>query len=87
MAADIKRRRGYTHLSGRHQVTIPMEIMTARGWQPGQAFRVELRDGDLVLVPDEDLRARRRRVLREMEGEFRGMYPPGYLDELRDQWG
>lgn len=84
---DIKRRRGYTHLSGRHQVTIPMEIVAARGWRPGQAFRVEVRGQDIVLVPDEDLRARRRRVLREMEGEFRGMYPPGYLGELRDQWG
>ena len=35
MATDIKRRRGYTHLSGRHQVTIPVDIVTTQGWRPG----------------------------------------------------
>jgi bifunctional DNA-binding transcriptional regulator/antitoxin component of YhaV-PrlF toxin-antitoxin module len=87
MALSIKRRRGYTHLSGRHQVTIPAEIVVARGWRPGQPFRVEERDGDLVLVPEEDILARRRRVLSEIGDRFRGMYEPGYLDRLRDEWG
>lgn len=87
METAIKRKRGYTHLSGRNQVTLPMEIVTARGFRPGQEFRVEVRGQDIVLVPEEDLAARRRRVLEETKGRFRGLYPPGYLDELRDQWG
>jgi bifunctional DNA-binding transcriptional regulator/antitoxin component of YhaV-PrlF toxin-antitoxin module len=87
MTTAIKRRRGYTHLSGRNQVTIPLEIVTARGWRPGQAFRVELRDGDLVLLPEEDILERRKRVLAETKGRFAGMYEPGYLDKLRDEWG
>ena len=87
MATDIKRRRGYTHLSGRHQVTIPMDIVTARGWRPGQPFRVELRDGYLALLPEEDILERRKRVLAATKGRFAGMYEPGYLDKLRDEWG
>lgn len=87
MATSIKRRRGFTHLSSRNQVTVPMEIVAARGWRPGQPFRVELQDGDLVLIPEEDLAARRRRVLAEIGDRFRGMYEPGYLDKLRDEWG
>ena len=87
MATDIKRRRGYTHLSGRHQVTIPVDIVTTQGWRPGQAFRVELRDGDLVLVPEEDILERRKRVLASIGDRFRGMYEPGSLDRLRDEWG
>lgn len=87
MAADIKRRRGFTHLSGRNQVTIPMAIVTACGWRPGQPFRVELRDGDLVLLPEEDILERRKRVLAQIGDRFRGMYEPGYLDALRDEWG
>lgn len=87
MATEIKRRRGYTHLSGRHQVTIPVHIVTTQGWRPGQSFRVELRDGDLVLIPEEDILERRKRVLAETKGRFAGMYEPGHLDRLRDEWG
>ena len=86
MAAEIKRRRGYTHLSGRHQVTIPVDIVTACGWRPGQPFRVELRDGYLVLLPEENILERRKRVLASIGDRFRGMYEPGYLDRLRDEW-
>ncbi|MFN8623065.1 MAG: AbrB/MazE/SpoVT family DNA-binding domain-containing protein [Chloroflexota bacterium] len=87
MATQIKRRRGWTHLSGRNQVTIPTEIVTAKGWRPGMPFRVEMRGEDLVLVPEEDILERRKRVLASIGDRFRGMYGPGHLDELRDEWG
>jgi bifunctional DNA-binding transcriptional regulator/antitoxin component of YhaV-PrlF toxin-antitoxin module len=87
MALAIKRRHGFTHMSGRNQVTIPVDVVIAQGWKPGQAFRVEMRGPDLVLVPEEDILERRRRVLAETRGRFAGMYEPGYLDRLRDEWG
>lgn len=87
MAVAIKRRRGVTHMSGRNQVTIPVDVVIAQGWKPGQAFRVEMRGHDLVLVPEEDILERRKRVLAAIGDRFRGMYEPGYLDKLRDEWG
>lgn len=74
-------------MSGRNQVTIPVDVVIAQGWKPGQAFRVEMRGSDLVLVPEEDILERRRRVLAETRGRFAGLYEPGYLDRLRDEWG
>ena len=87
MATELKRRRGHTRLSSRNQVTLPVEVVAAMGFRPGQPFRVEMRDGDVVLVPEEDILTRRKRVLEETKGRFAGMYEPGYLDKLRDEWG
>ena len=86
MGTELKRKRGHTRLSSRNQVTLPVEIVAAMGFRQGQPFRVEIRDGDVVLVPEEDVRARRTRVLRETRGRFAGMYEPGYLEGLRDEW-
>ena len=87
MATELKRRRGHTRLSSRNQVTIPLEVIAALGFRPGQPFRVEVRGGDILLVSEEDILARRKRVLDSIGDRFRGMYEPGYLDKLRDEWG
>ena len=68
-------------------MTIPVDVVIAQGWKPGQAFRVEMRGHDLVLVPEQDILERRKRVLAETRGQFAGMYEPGYLEKLRDEWG
>jgi hypothetical protein len=31
-------------------------------------------------------RARRREAVRHTHGQFRGLYEPGYLERLRDEW-
>jgi bifunctional DNA-binding transcriptional regulator/antitoxin component of YhaV-PrlF toxin-antitoxin module len=75
-----RRRRGHTRLSSKHQVTIPIEVLERVGLKAGAELRVEGRDsGEIVLTPTAD-------ALDRFSGMFDGLYPPGYLDELRDEW-
>ncbi len=82
-----KRRRGYTRLSSKRQVTIPLDVVNKAGLRPGDQFSVELdADGRIVLEPTETLGERRLRAIDETAGSLTGMYEPGYLDRLRDEW-
>jgi len=74
------RRRGYTRVSGKNQVTIPVDALATAGLRAGDMLKVEARgDGEIVLRREED-------PLQKYYGIFTGLYPPGYLDELRDEW-
>lgn len=74
------RRRGYTRVSSKHQVTIPVDALVAAGLRAGDSLKVEARpNGEIVLRREED-------PLRQYLGIFDGMYPPGYIDDLRDEW-
>ena len=67
-------------MSSKHQVTIPVEVLERMGLRAGAEFRVEARDsGEIVLTPTAD-------PLERFSGMFNGLYPPGYLDEVRDEW-
>lgn len=75
-----KRRRGYTRVSSKHQITIPVAVLAKAGVQAGDELQVEnLDNGDIVL----------RRALSALErysGSLTGVWPPGALDELRSEW-
>jgi bifunctional DNA-binding transcriptional regulator/antitoxin component of YhaV-PrlF toxin-antitoxin module len=80
------RRRGYTRLSPKHQVTIPADTVEQVGLVPGDELRVEIdRAGRIVMSRPHDV-DRRLRVLAELEGRFAGVWEPGELDRLRDEW-
>jgi AbrB family looped-hinge helix DNA binding protein len=83
----MRRRRGYTRLSSKNQVTIPVTVLERVGATPGDEFRVDAdEEGRIVLEPERSLADRRRDALRKHAGKFTGLYPPGYLDRLRDEW-
>jgi bifunctional DNA-binding transcriptional regulator/antitoxin component of YhaV-PrlF toxin-antitoxin module len=74
------RRRGYTRVSAKHQVTLPVEALRRAGIRTGDTLRAEARGpGEVLLVRDAD-------PVVEFAGALTGVYPPGELDELRREW-
>ena len=74
------RRRGYTHVSAKHQVTIPMDALAQAGLRAGDRLRAEVRGpGEIALVREDD-------PLTRFAGALTDVYPTGYLDELRLEW-
>jgi bifunctional DNA-binding transcriptional regulator/antitoxin component of YhaV-PrlF toxin-antitoxin module len=81
MVIQVKhRRRGYTRVSAKNQVTLPLEAMQLAGIRAGDTLRAEVRGpGEVVLTRDAG-------PLTRFAGALTGVYPPGGLDELRDEW-
>jgi bifunctional DNA-binding transcriptional regulator/antitoxin component of YhaV-PrlF toxin-antitoxin module len=81
MTARVKkRRRGYTRVSAKHQVTIPVAPLRDAGIRTGDTLRAEVRGpGEVVLIRDED-------PLDRFAGALTGVYEQGELDKLRDEW-
>ncbi len=75
-----KRRRGYTRLSAKHQVTLPVDALQRAGIRSGDTLRAVVRGpGEVVLVRDVD-------PIDQFAGSLTGTYQRGELDELRDEW-
>lgn len=75
-----RRRRGRTTISSKHQVTLPVDALARAGLATGDRLIVEVRGpGELAL----------RRVADPIErfgGALTGVFEPGELDRLRDEW-
>ncbi len=82
----IKRRRGYTRLSAKRQVTLPIRVVEAVGLEAGAVLRVEADGGKIVLSRAETAAEQRARAIREVAGSLTGVYGPGYLNKLRAEW-
>jgi bifunctional DNA-binding transcriptional regulator/antitoxin component of YhaV-PrlF toxin-antitoxin module len=80
MTPKVKRRRGETRVSPKHQITIPVDVLREAGLAVGDRLRVSVvQPGQVLLEEIED-------PITKFAGSMTGVYPEGYLDELRDEW-
>jgi len=79
----------------RHTLTETDELAAAldaaaRRWPEDSRSRLLLRlveAGEHAISDErERQRARRRAAVQRTHGQFRGLYGPGYLERLRDEW-
>lgn len=81
MKAIVKhRRRGYTRVSAKHQVTLPVDALELAGIRTGDTLRAEVRGPRGVLLVHE------MDPLTQFAGALTGVYGAGEQDELRDEW-
>jgi bifunctional DNA-binding transcriptional regulator/antitoxin component of YhaV-PrlF toxin-antitoxin module len=74
------RRRGRTRISGKHQVTLPVDALAGAGLKVGDRLRADVGGpGQIILVREDD-------PLEQFAGALTGVYPEGYLDDLRREW-
>lgn len=81
MTTRVKQRRhGYTRVSAKHQVTLPVEALRGAGIHTGDTLRAEVRGpGEVVLLREAD-------PVIEFAGVLTGIFAPSELDTLRDEW-
>ncbi len=89
MARRVNRRKGYTRLSPKRQITLPLAVVERAGIKTGEELAVEVDQRGRVIVSrseGETVGERRRRALDRVAGTLPGVWPEGALDALRDEW-
>ena len=72
--------RGRTRISSKNQVTLPVEALAAAGLKTGDRLRADSAGpGRITLSREDD-------PVEQFAGRLTGVYPSGYLDELRGEW-
>lgn len=67
-------------------MTIPLQALEATGLGPGDELKVEVDPaGRIVLSPAAGMTDRRQAIERT-SGSLAGVYAPGGLERLRDEW-
>ena len=89
MPRRVKRRSGFTRLSPKRQITLPLAVVERAGIKPGEELAVEVDARGRVVVSRsgaETVGDRRRRALERVAGALPDVWPAGALDKLRDEW-
>jgi AbrB family looped-hinge helix DNA binding protein len=80
------RRRGFTRLSSKRQVTIPVQALEQTGLGPGDELKVDVdRAGRIVLTPARGV-ADRTQAIEQTAGSVAGAYEREGLERLRGEW-
>lgn len=67
-------------------MTLPIRLVALLGLEPGDELRAEAVDGHIVLTRATSLAEQRLAGIDEVAGSLAGVYEPGYLERLRDDW-
>jgi AbrB family looped-hinge helix DNA binding protein len=80
------RRKGFTRLSTKRQVTLPIRVVKELNLRPGDELRVEA-EGDRVVLSRAAIGAARRlHAIHEVAGTVTGIWKRGDLERLRNEW-
>ena len=85
----VKRKKGYTRLSPKRQITLPLAVVEQAGIRTGEELAVAVDARGRVVVSrteGESIGDRRRRAILRAAGALPGIWPVDALDELRDEW-
>jgi len=80
------RRRGFTRLSSKRQVTIPLRALEETGLGPGDQLKVEVDRAGRIVLTSAAVGADRSRAIEETAGSLPRVYKPGSLERVRDEW-
>jgi AbrB family looped-hinge helix DNA binding protein len=80
------RRRGFTRLSTKRQVTLPIRVVDELNLQPGDELKVEAEGDRVVLTRAAPGPGRRLQAIGDVAGTVRGVWKEGDLRRLRDEW-
>ena len=79
-AGKRARRRGHTRISSKNQVTLPVAALAEAGLKPGDELKATVIGPGKVLLEEE------KDPFEELIGSMTGVYEPGYLRKLREEW-
>lgn len=77
---QLRRRKGFTRVSRKNQITLPVDALLLAGVGPGDSLMVEAKPGGEIIL------RRETDPLERYYGSMTGMFPPNYLRDLRDEW-